>query len=640
MINRQQIADLVDKAYPGLLDEHGRQIEVIAFKGAIQATFIQAPDLTILDSAALRDVANKEGTYQSVVTPTQGVQRRKIGSKTFVSTSNESAFVFQTRSTFPEYPISTKSYPVAASAGFASNGWNQLSETLMTAPRVKSLDESLVQSSDDTAWDQIFQRPQVQEGYQVLLDYVASLGVTPQLGIFIGGANGTTGGEAWTGSIAGEMTRNVNSHGFPCVPGYTRVTFRQSSEHTGSGGTNQIIYTTYIPGRADIAHDFGNIPYLSGSYRNISFGIVYETKYSTNPDKPSVTRFDKNVIDGGFLIPVAELDRMCKVDAVNMNMYTAPSVMLFGPPKVKFYADGSEVVNEVIEDDTDPRDWTLQYIEIDIAEYLWVVDKEWYSEYMNTGFHVFTPRNSNIRENVLKQWSDLEYHILTVRGTSEAFETNLDVNKLPEAVDYAKGRAKACKDNDWLKQIAIPGTTVTWAGVDQKEKAQRPRSVWMNNVAFAPTANIAKVVREPTVVSYVIVNGITTRTEGEVSYTIDKTNEEHQEIVTFDRYFNSGASVTGGTWDDIVLLEESEKQALTESVGEYTSEPGFDGGKVVGFSTWIDPTGCSDIASLTEMQKYRLHIKNSLFFDSMSAPLKRVLESFGYETLVRFAAKL
>lgn len=640
MITRKQIAELVDKAYPGLLDEVGREIEVIAFKGAIQATFVQAPNLTILDSPSLRDIAKEEGTYQSVVAATQGVQRRRIGERTFVSTSNESAFVYQTSSTYPEYPLSTKAYPLASMSGFTANDWFDFSQNLRTTPRVKSLDESLVIPSSSELWDEIFKKPQVQAGYETLLKYVASLGAEPQLGIFIGGSVGTVAGSAWAGSLPGEMIRDVNSSGFPCVPGYTRVTFRQSTEYIGQGASSQVLYTTYIPGRADVAHDFGHISYLSGSYRTTNFGIVYETKYSTNPDKPSVTRFDKNVISGGFTIPVAELDRMCKIDAINMNTYTVPSVMLFGPPKVKFYADGLETINQVIEDETDPRGWFLQYIEIDVEEYLWVVNKEWYSEYMNTGFHVFTPRNSNIRENVLKQWTALEYDTLTLRGTRSAFETSLDVNKLPEAVDYAKGRAKACKDNDWLQQIAVPNTTITWSSVSSKEKAQRPRSIWMNNVAFAPDANIAQVVQEPSVVKYVITNGITRRTEGDVSYVIDKLNEEHQEKVAYDRYFNSGASVTGGTWDDVFPIEEAEKQLLSETTGVYTSEPGFDDVKVIGFSTWIDPTGCSDIASLTEMQKYRLHIKNSLFFDSMSAPLKRVLESFGYETLVRFAAKL
>lgn len=648
MLTREQVAAIIDPVYPGLLDEAKMEIEVIQLSGALDATFVQVPKKTILSSTALQNAVGKEGTYQSEVVNTQGIQRREIGGVTYMSTTSEAAFYVQTEACYPEEPMWLPDYTsqrITALNGavLGPNGVNTASDELRASPVVMSIDKALIpKPTDSEVIDKWMAQPWFKYGYDALMSMVSSLNTSAKVGVFVGGSSGTVGGVSWAGSVEADLKRKDHKFNtFPNVPGYTKLSFYLTSDSVGSGASNVFIFTTYVTGRADVQYDFGLLPYVSGSYKVTSFGIKSFNQFTTVSDASFVPRLTSGtVLNVGLSFAGEELKALLRRDVVNINVYNEPSVMLFGPPAVKFYADGVTTHNELILDSTDDRNWKLNIINIDVNEYLWVLERDWYKKYMETGYYIFTPRASNIRQNVLKEWDLLEYNTITIRRTAEGYGSVFDVNKLPEAKAYAKGRAKACKDNDWMKQIAVAGSSITWAEVSTKEKAARPRSVWMNNVSFAPRVPDYNTTMESVVVEYTVANGQVTRKEGEVVKTMNIANDDDQAQITYDRYYNSLATVKGGTWDDVFPLDASEKELLSDKLGNFASAPSYTQATAVGFSNWIDPTGCNDIRNLTEEQRYRLHIKNSLFFDRMSAPLTRVIESFGLDTLTKYAAKL
>lgn len=648
MLTRKQIAAIIDPVYPGLLDEAQMEIEVIQLTGALDATFVQVPRKTIISSPALLNVVGKEGTYQSEVVNTQGIQRRELSGVTYMSTTSEAAFYVQTEPCYPEEALWTPQYTSQEITDSNGNTMgpsenNALSTTFGTTPVVMSLDQSIVpQPTEASLVNDWMAQPWFKYGYDALMAMVSSLNTSAKVGVFVGGSTGTAAGVSWSGSVEADIKRtNHKFNTFPNIPGYSKLSFYLTSNHAESGGSDVFIFTTYVTGRADIQYDFGLLPYLSGSYKVTTFGVKSFNQFTTTADAVILPRFTAgNVMPVGLAFAPTELTALLRRDVVNINVYNEPSVMLFGPPAVKFYADGTTTYNELILDDTDDRNWVLNVINIEVNEYLWVLDREWYKKYMETGFYIFTPRVSNIRQNVLKEWDALEYSTITIRSTAEGYSSMLDVEKLPEAKAYAKGRAKACRDNDWLKQVAVADSSITWAEVSTKEKAARPRSIWMNNVAFAPRVPDYNTSMESTIVEYELLNGVVTRKEGELAKTMDVANEDDQAQITYDRYYNSLATVTGGTWDDVFPLDASEKELLSDKLGNFASVPSYSNATAVGFANWIDPTGCNDIRNLTEEQRYRLHVKNSLFLDRMSAPLTRVIASFGLDTLTKYAAKL
>lgn len=646
-MNRLQLAKQIDKAYPGLLDEAGRVIEVFQLEDGLNCLFVQASGITMLDSAALQTAATLDKSYQSLAVKTQGLQKRVVGTQTFFSTTSERAIYPKTDSTYPERGIDTTtvwtdhlnfSTNEALRAFVGKLGQNVVFGEL--------LDENLGNKSVKSLEELYAVEPRVRTIKSKLIEYCDKIHQQPRIGFFVHRTPVYPGGNGWKGNVERELVERPAITGseydstswLPEIPGYTKVTLTVPMLWS-SHETSILVMTTYVAGRADVEHVLGGLPYLDGSYRAFNYRAVLSNKYAADQTIASFTRFKEGRrLNGALAIAPAELHQMCVRDVAALNMYNEPSVMLFGPPDIRLYGHGSLTSSEIIEDDTDTRPWVMKVNTISVSEYLWLITKQWYVDYMETGFYIFTPRNSNIRKNVLEQWGKLEYDVMTLRGTKAKFTPTMTVLTLPEAKAYAKGRAKACKDNDWLKQIAVAGTQQTWGEISSKELLARGRTLWMNNVSIGVTAGkILDSVSTEKVV-YRISNGVITRELEGSSMTINPMDDDHMASVTYDRYYNKNATVIGGVWDDIVLLDASEKKLMEDKLGDMSNDASAaDGSALIGFSRWIDPTGSSDIAHLSDEQQYRLHIRNVVNFDSMSGPLAKVLASFGYDTLIKYA---
>lgn len=88
------------------------------------------------------------------------------------------------------------------------------------------------------------------------------------------------------------------------------------------------------------------------------------------------------------------------------------------------------------------------------------VDKSWYNDYYQTGFGLYSPRNSNVQKNILDQWNKLDFEQLGFCVDSAFTQISPEiVYQTDLARAYAKAREKACKDNDWLTQSFMDGVT-------------------------------------------------------------------------------------------------------------------------------------------------------------------------------------
>lgn len=671
------VCSAIDSVYPGFLDtENLGQIDLIQLRGSIECLFVQSRAQSALNNAVLQTFIDKENTFQNYMTFTKPMVLKTLGSKTYVSTSQDNVRIV------PENYGQFKSLKSVdyTSLMVQTSMLNQQPPPGTAWLKPIEKDRDLIASNISTQYSDALESRSFYNGsstytstwadvhasqLNALNSLCARLKGAPSL-CYIGHSpsfrydnvfdnlmtEDLADPKCWVNKMFTTANEPNPFHWAPSVPGYSRVFMITTSKgQSGPSQSRSTFICTYIPGQADLDHFYFEL--VSYDNPNDQYGyhpFIYQGKIANGfgiaaPDvtKPNFASFAAQY--SPFVYTITELDAAVRKDVLKMELGQTGGAMLFGPPNATFNATGvSETATvSVTRKSGDAQNViVLSLIDLNSDNYQWTVSKDWYVSYMNTGYGVFTPRSSNIRANVLKQWEVLDYPYLTIRGTNQPYITTWTVDKLPEAVQYAKARAKACKDNDFRKQVAIAGTDVTWDTVHQKEQNARSRLTWMNtgNAVVANDA-IDLFTFADDVIYKKDASGIITRTDVNETRVITLQNEDDQAQIVYDRMYNTKAKVVGVTWDELYTLDASEQSELEDAKITNATKPSLvEKREIIGFARWIDPSGQADVMNLSEEQRFRLHIRNSIEFDKMNAPLVKVLASFGFDTLIKYAKAL
>lgn len=633
------VLDAVDKCYPNLLDESNTALQVFNIKGALNTLFVQTLSKNSLNSESIGQANASKTGFQRYMVKTNGLSVSTVGNKSVIGSNvgNPISLETQVKPYASIEKVDAANLVMSSKALFPSRNasvfyGDPLDKNLFPGTGVNPLPD-----------DEFCQRLR-----SSLIDVCHNLGSEPKVAMLVNGTtlNFTTAftGDRgfWEGQLALSPTAYQN---FPCVPGFSRVIVLICY---GVGGTSfgGLVGCTYIAGPCDVDHYY--VEQYFNNYNNVatapggSNSFIMKAKLVNKYGLSSLYDVNKTLCVGtkkapGFALSAAQLDSACKNNVRSIRLNVNSGVVLFGAPSADISVIGTIVSEDVSLQSTSGKTIDVQVITCESSEFCWTIPKDWYIDYMHTGYDIFTPRVSNIKENVLKQWRALNYSHLTIRGVSQSYETGFTVSTLPEARAYAKARTKACKTNDWLDKLAIPDDKLTWRDVDRIEKSKRGRNLWMNTSDVVVFSGATSEYDKAKTVSYTKdKSGVITRADSIGSGVIDLKNEDDMALAIEDFFFNSLATFNGVTKADLSLSVD-EEVALNDSSLNLTTAPAIDQTrKVVGFGSWIDSSGQADVTYLSEEQKYRLHITNSLYFDKMMSPLKKVIESFGYHTLVKF----
>lgn len=391
------------------------------------------------------------------------------------------------------------------------------------------------------------------------------------------------------------------------------------------------------------------IDYYYGTHQSASKGVHTGVRYKArlcSPSFPSGKNMDQ------FPIPAAPSVHYMTYEGLSrsaINEYARKSgnvfssnyegCTLFGAPYVDLSVIGVVKTTEVAVDLL-AKGSVVRFHEVNASQFRWVIPKTWYAEYYKTGFGVFTPRSSNIQKNVLDEWEKLEYDELIVRGLATPYKFSMKVSTLPEAQIYAKARAKACKDNDWMAQLANESGTHTWGKVNGLSQAYGDRDVFIST-QHTLTNNSIAITRSGDSVTYSLVDGTVTRKQNGLTVALDPQNEDHRGIILEDKYFGN-VTLSGVTWPQIIVEDELELESLNDvsdfNVTDSSLRPNDpQDARLVGFGPWIDPFPKGDISYLSDEQLFRIHVLNLISLDKMAKPLVKIINSFGYDTIIKFA---
>lgn len=681
----ENILKTVDSMYPGLLAE-GHTLDILQFTGAINPLVVQV-QASAVESAALLEAVAADG-FQAHMIATPGLQINKVGGKHFVASlppggvslvgGYKTEFVVDNDKLKGDeeagrFGCSAKMYEIVKTYFNTQSGTSLVSSK--TGLYVRSLSDDVVVNINGT---HVFdlnkmleavptEMPKFEAGMTAIFNH---FGVVPELAVAFKG-NGSSGlsgtnsggematypdsnGEMWAallqkyslprilmyGLMTGTAPGNGNVRSLPCIPGYSRVFIDLNVSGTGASWC----LATYVKGDAWQDILYGQHPsfHKGGHYNKSHRAKVPSYSFPSGrnlndfpvPQAPTAHALTVNGLS------YAELTAFTKR---NGNTYSSSYVgcTLFGAPYVDLMTTGA-VVSETVVQKVGDIDVTLNVHEVHAEQFRWVIPRDWYKDYLTTGYKIFTPRASNIQTKVLSEWDALAYNELVLRGLSTPYKFTMTVNTLPEARVYAKGRAKACKDNDWLKQMADQSKTYTWGEVKSKSDAFGPRAVFLSpqNSLVGSGGSIERT-GDPVV--YSLVNGQIQRVQGDVTVVLDSQNEDDRGVILYDKYFGK-VTLSGTTWDKIIVEDELELESMsdTEDFNFTTSAilPGdSQANQLFGFGSWIDPFPKGDIRDLNDEQLFRLHIKNLMELDKMTAPLIKILNSFGYETITKFAKK-
>lgn len=318
--------------------------------------------------------------------------------------------------------------------------------------------------------------------------------------------------------------------------------------------------------------------------------------------------------------------------------------LLFGLPSSDWHVKGEVTSFDAptlhTEDDIS---FTRSHVDVYTHEFFWNIDQQWYRDYYDTGFGVYTPRASNIQANVLKTWDEFKANAMFLFVTQDEIEFSGEVSELREARAYAKARARACKSNDFMQKLAAPN--VTWAQLSSKEKLQRPRKIWMDaftdttfmdqyTFQFSEAVEYSKSATE----GVSVINRKVTSDAGVITTTVlNVTNEDHRGIMLRDKYFNTSVNLNGLTWNDLIVEDAIEQSQLqdNEDLQGLTVNTTANQNKQIGFGKWVNPYTEALIHKLNNEQRYRLHLKNTINFDSMGKNFVKLFDSFSSTALYR-----
>lgn len=675
----------VDKMYPGLLKE-GHELDVLSFNGVLNPVCVQVRASAVSSSALVEAMA--KGGFREHMINTPGMQINTIAGQSYVASLPPGgvSIVGGYKSDLVDLSAVTN-YWSTGRHGLTAEQHSYMQDIVNTQSSmsylktktglcVRALSEDVtlnlsagsVFDLDDLQNEASQSAAYVGHLNSIINTVLAHYGVEPKLAIAVklnghAGLNGTmttgefstypdSNGAQWAALLSKYSRMRVisndimntgaglgNLRSMPTIPGYSRVFI--SGEVTGIGASWGIC--TYVVGDAWMDYQYGQYPFFSkGGYWKSLFKAhlpSHSFPSGRNENEFPVPKAPTTHPISIFGLDFATLQKYAKSSG---NTYTSSyeGCTLFGAPYVDMAVTGT-VTTETNTIKYNELDVVVNAHKVDVDQFRWVLDKDWYKNYYKTGYGVFTPRASNIQANVLKTWNDLEYDEIIVRGLTAPHTFNMTVSTLPEAKIYAKGRAKACKTNDWMDQYATSDKSHTWGQVNSLCKAMPSRQVFISTQSTLGTSSVA-ITKNTDPVVYAKDNGIIKRTQSGVTVTLDAQVEDDRGVMLYDKYFGTTTLTAPLKWADLIVEDSIESESMNDTVdfdvtdgvmrlGEPTK------GKVVGFGKWIDPFPKGDITSLNDEQLFRLHIKNLTELDKMTSPLLKIINSFGYNTIVKFA---
>lgn len=314
--------------------------------------------------------------------------------------------------------------------------------------------------------------------------------------------------------------------------------------------------------------------------------------------------------------------------------------VMFGLPSNSWHIKGNQLDYKSAESFVVDNVTVLrEHVDVLVGTLFWTIDQSWYRDYYKTGFGVYSPRDSNIQANVLKTWDNFKVDTIFLAVTSSDVPFTGSVSELREAKAYAKARARACKDNDFLAQPAAKD--LSWGQLSQKEVNARPRRVWMdafNDTSFSHQYTFR--FNTPVVYTAKVEGGVKLvgRSEnGVLKYLNPSMVDADRGVILRDKYFNDGVTLSNVTWADIITEDSLEKEVLTdnEDLQGLTANPTANRSKQIGFGSWINPYQAVLIDRLDNEQRYRLHLKNVINFDGMGKQFVKLFDSYNSQALFK-----
>lgn len=143
---------------------------------------------------------------------------------------------------------------------------------------------------------------------------------------------------------------------------------------------------------------------------------------------------------------------------VGLSSFFLPLLAL--PLDAQHYVCGKPTITDVEYTLDDGTAISIQNIKLNVSVVATKVTPAWYREYYETGFGLYTPRNSNIQANHLALWDAVDWTSMgvVIDTTSSSISPDI-VYSTDLAVEYAEAREKACKPNDWLAQKFVGDIT-------------------------------------------------------------------------------------------------------------------------------------------------------------------------------------
>lgn len=220
-------------------------------------------------------------------------------------------------------------------------------------------------------------------------------------------------------------------------------------------------------------------------------------------------------------------------------------------------------------------EFVIKVYDVNTSVFCTKVDKSWYSEYQTSGFGLFKPRPTAVRNKNIEAFNKLDFTSLGIcfDNAYSAIDPNI-VSQTDLARDYARARAKACKTNDWLEQKFTDN--ITYGELKNRIAAQNSVSAFYC-VDTASDGITFKGMKQYTGVAWKFVNdqgnvvttkeSVTslTRTENSVVETFPSDASTAERAIA---EVSAGASINMTLFADVFNLSQDERGAMANYISE------------------------------------------------------------------------
>lgn len=261
-------------------------------------------------------------------------------------------------------------------------------------------------------------------------------------------------GCSWTSWSTNTASRQL-SH--PEVPGTRRVVLfinhpcHAGTRTVGGDGYYTLALTGYIWGEGDDVYAYATGS-LSGSTvtKKLAFGLMPSSTKVTVGRASSISRVvSAYPLDGVAMLNNSIVGQLTRSDSKTYS-FDNSSVNVVDYNFECDYATGS----------------------ISAADYY---------EYLTTGFGIYTPRTTEAAQKALESWSSLTAGLYYKIHACDLSKSKVTLKDTEYYEKYAKMRARACKDNNYMDLMY--NQVYTMKQVQNKLESLVSRSVWMQNGA-------------------------------------------------------------------------------------------------------------------------------------------------------------